>query len=109
MAALSRCRFAVLPSICPETCPMVAREAMSRGKALIASNIGGLREAVVHGENGILVSPNDPHELSEAIAFLLEKPEVATRMGESGYRRFTENYSPDAVVPRIIEMYESLT
>jgi len=108
MGAMSRCRFAVFPSICPESASTVAREAMSRKKAIIASDIGGLKEVVADGETGILIPPNDSDKLSEAIFYLLEKPEVASRMGESGYRTFMENYTPDAVIPRIIEVYESL-
>ena len=46
--------------------------------------------------------------VASAILYLLEKPEVASRIGESGYRTFMENYTPDAVIPRIIEVYESL-
>ena len=87
---------------------MVAHEAMSRGKALVASNVGGLREAVVDGENGILVRPNDPHDLARAMSYLLDNPEVASRMGDSAYGRHIESYSVDAVVPRIVEVYEGL-
>jgi glycosyltransferase involved in cell wall biosynthesis len=39
---------------------------------------------------------------------LLENPEVASTMGENGYKRFLENYTADAVIPRIIEVYQSL-
>ncbi len=109
MGAMSKCRFAIVPSICPETFSLVAREAMSQRKAVIASNIGGLREAVVDGETGILISHNNSDKLADAIFCLLENPEVASRMGESGYRIFIENYIPDAVIPKIIEVYESLT
>ena len=61
------------------------------------------------GETGILISHNNSDKLADAIFCLLENPEVASRMGESGYRIFIENYIPDAVIPKIIEVYESLT
>jgi len=108
MEAMSRCRFAIFPAICPDSASSVAREAMSQRKAVIASNIGGLREAVEDGETGILVPANDSDKLAEAILSLLEKPEVASRMGEKGYRRFVENYTPDVVIPRIVDVYERL-
>jgi len=108
MEAMSKCKFAIFPSICPEGAPTVAREAMSQRKAVIASDIGGLKEAVVDGETGILVPTNDSDKLAEAIFCLLEKPEVASRMGETGYRRFMKNYTPDVVVPRIVDIYERL-
>jgi glycosyltransferase involved in cell wall biosynthesis len=81
---------------------------MSQRKVVVASDIGGLSEAVVDGETGILVPPNNIHKLSEASSYLLENPEVASTMGENGYKRFLENYTADAVIPRIIEVYQSL-
>lgn len=108
MEAMSKCRFTIVPSIWPEAFALVTIEAMSQRKAIIASNVGGLKEAVVDGETGILVSHNNSDKLADAIFCLLENPEVASRMGESGYRIFIENYIPDAVIPKIIEVYESL-
>ncbi len=87
---------------------MVAREAMSQRKAVIASNIGGLKEAVVDGKTGILVPHGNSDKLSVIISYLLAKPEVASRMGESGYEIFMKNCTPDTVVPRIIQIYQSL-
>jgi glycosyltransferase involved in cell wall biosynthesis len=108
MEAMVKCRFLVIPSVCAETASTVVREAMSQRKAVVASDIGGLSEAVVDGETGILVPPNNIHKLSEASSYLLENPEVASTMGENGYKRFLENYTADAVIPRIIEVYQSL-
>lgn len=108
MAAMSKCRFAIFPSICPESAPTVALEAMSREKAIVASSIGGLKESVVDGETGILVPPGNPEKLSEVLSFLLENPEVASKMGEGGYKRLIKNYSADATIPKVIEVYRSL-
>jgi glycosyltransferase involved in cell wall biosynthesis len=108
MAAMSKCRFTVFPSICPESASTVAREAMSWRKAVIASDIGGLKEAVADGETGILVPPGNADKLAHAMSYLLENPEIVSKMGESGYRRFVENYTADGVIPRIIEVYQRL-
>ena len=108
MAAMSRCRFLVIPSICPDTAPLVTREAMSQGKAVIGSNIGGIKEAVVDGTTGILVPPNNSEKLAEAIFYLLERPDIASEMGRKGYERFRENYTADVVIPRILQVYENL-
>jgi len=108
MEAMSRCRFAVFPSAWPEPFGVVAIEAMSQRKAVIASDIGGLRDIVINGETGILVPSNDSGKLAKAISLLLENPEMASGMGEKGYQRFVQNYTPDAVIPRIVDVYERM-
>jgi glycosyltransferase involved in cell wall biosynthesis len=81
---------------------------MSRKKAIIATNIGGLKDMVRDGENGILVPPDAPDKLAEAMSYLLREPEVASRMGERGYAMLTEKYLPDTVIPEIVKVYRSL-
>ncbi|MFC1902530.1 glycosyltransferase family 4 protein [Chloroflexota bacterium] len=108
LTAMSKCRFAVFPSILPETFALVSLEAMSQRKAVIASNIGGLKELVVNNETGILVPPNSLDSLSGAISYLLGKPEEASRMGEMGHSIFLENYTPNTVIPKLMEVYESM-
>jgi glycosyltransferase involved in cell wall biosynthesis len=109
MAAMSRCKFVVIPSVWPEPFAQVAIEAMSQEKALIASDIGGLKDIIVDGETGILVPANNSDKLAEVISYLLERPEVAAKMGQRGYERFIKNYTPDVVVPRVIDVYQSLS
>jgi glycosyltransferase involved in cell wall biosynthesis len=107
MYAMSRCRFAVFPSVWPEPFGTVAIEAMSQGKAVVASGIGGLRDVVVSGETGLLVNPNDHGALAEAVASLLARRELTAEMGRKGRERFAENFEADAVIPRIEEVYRS--
>jgi len=108
MEAYQRCQFAVCPSIWPEPCPTVAFEAMSHKKAVIATSTGGFTDIVVDGETGILVTPSDVEALSSAISYLMENPDIAEEMGEKGYQRWLDKFTPDAVVPRIEEIYQSL-
>jgi glycosyltransferase involved in cell wall biosynthesis len=108
MAAMARCRFAVFPSTWPEPFGHVAIEAMSQKKALIASDMGGLRDIVVDKESGLLVPPGDSDRLREAMALLLERPGKAAEMGERGYHLFLQNYTPEVVIPRIINLYQSV-
>lgn len=108
MQAMSGCRFAVFPSRWAEGFGIVTIEAMSQRKAVIASDIGGLKDVVVDGETGILVPPSDSDKLAEAISHLLERQETASEMGEWGYERFMKHYTPDAVIPMIIDVYKSM-
>ena len=63
---------------------------------------------IVHGTTGLLVPPNDPDKLAEAIAHILQRLGLASEMGEKGYQRFAESYAPDAVVPNIVQVYENV-
>jgi glycosyltransferase involved in cell wall biosynthesis len=108
LEAYSRCRFVVIPSISPETFGIVAIEAMSYKKAIIASDRGGLIDIVNNGNTGILVSPNNTKELSNAISYMIENPDTALNRGTAGYGRFISNYTPKIVLPEILAIYESI-
>jgi glycosyltransferase involved in cell wall biosynthesis len=108
MEAYSKCRFVVIPSKCADSGPIVAVEAMSCKKAIIASNIGGLRDIIVNGKTGMLVPFNDSKKLTQAIRFLLKSPSTANEMGKNGFKRFMRNYTSDIVVPKIEKIYANL-
>jgi len=104
MQAWSRCTLALIPSICPDACPTVAMEAMTMGRPIIASRIGGLTDIVVDGKTGLLVSPDDPQELQEAIQSLLDNPERKACMAMMAKQRVVE-FQAKSVVPRIEQVY----
>ena len=73
----------VVPSL-HETFGLAALEAMACGTPVVASDAGGLRELVHHGETGFLCRPSDPTALAEALGAVLGDPQLARRMGEAG-------------------------
>ena len=66
---------------------IVYLEAGAHGLPVVAGRIGGALDAVVDGETGVLVDPNDPHELAEALTGLLLDRERAAAMGAAGLAR----------------------
>jgi len=106
-AAFSSARIVVVPSIWEEPCPTVALEAMARGRAVVASGIGGLNDMVEHGITGLLVRPNNPALLGDAIESLLDDPERTAAMGRAGHKRFVERFSTSRVGPMIERAYEA--
>lgn len=88
--------------------PITILEAMAAGKPVVATNVGGCAEAVVNGETGIVVSPEDPEALAEALEHMLTHPDEARRMGEAGRRRVEEHFSIESMVTKHIAVYESL-
>lgn len=106
-AVLGALDVVVLPSWI-EGLPLVALEAMAHGKPVVATPVGGTPEAVVDGETGLLVPPRDPGGLAAAIESLLADPDRARRLGEAGYRRVRERFSHEAMVARVLEVYDEV-
>lgn len=65
---------------------LVYLEAAAHGLPIVAHRIGGVAEAVSHGENGILVEPGRIHELTNAFSALIEDAELRQEMGQNGIR-----------------------
>jgi phosphatidyl-myo-inositol dimannoside synthase len=82
----------VMPSRLPaqgggEGFGIVYLEAGARGLPVVAGNVGGALDAVVHGETGVLVAPTDPTAVAAAAVELLRSPERAARMGRNAAAR----------------------
>ncbi len=105
MEAWRRCSLAVVPSVWPEPFGLVALEAMTSGRPVIASKIGGLSDTVVDGETGLLVAPGDPTALANALRHLLADRDLREQMGQAGRRR-SESFRAATVVPRIEQVYQ---
>jgi glycosyltransferase involved in cell wall biosynthesis len=72
---------------------VVCAEAMAHGRPVVAGDVGGLRDLVVHEETGLLVPPRDVGALREALERLLADRELRRRMGEAGRARIGEHFT----------------
>ncbi|MGH3279709.1 MAG: glycogen synthase [Trebonia sp.] len=96
---------------CPsvyEPLGIVNLEAMACGAAVVASRVGGIPEVVDGGVTGLLVPPDDPASLADALNLLLRDPGRAEAMGLAGRQRAVAEFSWDAVARRTTALYESL-
>jgi hypothetical protein len=78
--------------------------AMSAGVPVIASKVGGLPEAIRHGENGLLVE-NDARAIADAILKLTADRALAERLGAAARRTVIDNFTVDRMVRRTMEIY----
>ena len=97
----------VLPSIA-EGLPGALFEAGALGVPVVATAVGGIPEVVVDGVTGILVPPQDPAALADAIASLLDDPERARAMGEAGRQRVEQHFTVERMVAETLALYEEL-
>lgn len=98
----------VLPSRVREAFPVVALEAASMARPVVASNVGGLAESVADGKTGLLVEMENVEALTNAIAYLLDHSEAAREMGAAARSRTLELYSLDRFTQAYDELYHRL-
>lgn len=100
--ALQRRADVVLQKSLAEGLGLTVTEAMVKGRAVVAADVGGLRQQVSPGHNGLLVDPRDQTEVVEALTTLLEDPLLCRRLGkhaaESVHRRY--------LMPRLVDDYQ---
>jgi glycosyltransferase involved in cell wall biosynthesis len=99
---------AVLSSCDYEGCSNYLLEAMGLGRPVVATDIGGNRELVHHGETGLLVPPRDPNALAAAVLTLLHDRGLAKRLTDAAQERFQAGFSVPTMVRQYEELYESL-
>jgi glycosyltransferase involved in cell wall biosynthesis len=96
----------ILPSYF-EGVPVAILEAMSYGKPIIATAVGGIPEIVKNGVNGILCSPGDHAALLAAMQLYISNPENIRQQGLCSLE-FIKDYYPDIIMPRLEGLYTSL-
>lgn len=83
-------------------------DAMAMGLAVVGTNAGGIPEAVVPNETGLLVEPGDAKALAAAIVEMLKDPEKRNAYGQAGRSRVAEHFDVDHLVDGTLAVYERL-
>ncbi|MGA3206900.1 MAG: glycosyltransferase family 4 protein [Syntrophales bacterium] len=96
----------VLPSL-NEGMGKVLVEAMAARKPIIASDIGGISDLVIHGKNGLLVAPMNSDALANSIELVLRNSQTRTNMGEEG-QRLSQKYDVNSMISKIDGLYLQL-
>jgi len=78
-------------------------EAMASKKPVVASNIGGIPDIVIHDKTGLLVKARDHMGIAEAIKKILKDKELANRLSENGYKHVKENFEESRVKKRFVD------
>lgn len=107
MLTLKSSTILVVPSRM-ESMPFTIKEAFYLKVPVIATNVGGIPEIVQDKFNGMLIPPDDPSSLLNAINFLLNNEDEAKRLANNAYQYFVDYLAYDKVLPKYIKFYESL-
>ena len=106
MKILKASQMLVVPSR-TESIPQVIKEAFYLKVPVIATNVGGIPELVVHQETGILVPPEDPEKLMIAINNLLDNEESRRNFANNAFEFINKNFSWDVLLEKYTNLYES--
>ena len=92
-------------STTPEPFGQVVIEGMAEGLPVVATDGGGVREIITHGENGLLVPMGDAGALAAALEHLLRHPAEAHRLGAAGYLHVRQHFTADQSARRVEKVY----
>jgi glycosyltransferase involved in cell wall biosynthesis len=104
---LAACDVFVLPSRL-EGLGVAALEAMAARRPVVASAVGGLAEAIVDGETGLLVPPDDVDALATALVRLVDDAVLRDRLGSAGPQRIADAYSAQQMVDAYAALYRDV-
>ena len=91
-----------------ESFPYVILEAMSVGLPILASDVGGVGEALADGKSGLLVAPGDSNALTGALIQLLDDPAYATNLGAVARLRVQQRFTRTRMVEGVTAVYDEV-
>lgn len=88
--------------------PLTILEAMRAGLPVVASDVGGVKEAVVHGETGFLVPRGDVQSLAACLENLINNPKLRADMGKNAHKRYEKNFTFEKMLNETIAIYDEV-
>ena len=80
-------------------------EQMAMGIPVIATDVGGNREAIIHGESGLVIPPNDVNALADAIVNLYKNKKLRKSLGDNAKRRIESKFVVDKMIEQMEQFY----
>jgi glycosyltransferase involved in cell wall biosynthesis len=91
-----------------ETSPMAVTQAMAAGKAVVAKAVGGVPFLIDDGRTGLLVEPNNPQQIADAIVRLAQDHDLRQRVGQAARQEALERFEAKAVAEKTYMVYQSI-
>jgi glycosyltransferase involved in cell wall biosynthesis len=107
-ACLAAMDIVVLPSIQSDGVPQAILQALAMRKPVVASAVGGIPEVIQHQRTGVLVPPNDPQALAEAVVQVLYDPQSAADWARAGGQLIDTHYALEHMIDRTAALYTAV-
>ena len=107
MHIIKSSRIVVVPSRM-ESLPTTVKEAFYLNVPVIGTDVGGIPELIKHNETGLIIPPENPSKLAEAVNELLSDKEKSEKLAVNGNTFVKNNMTWNVVLPKYIEFYEDL-
>ena len=91
-----------------ESLPTTVKEAFFLNVPVVGTNVGGIPELIINNKTGILVSPENPGEIANAVNELLSNPEKVDKLTTNGNDFVKKNLTWEVMLPKFIQFYENL-
>ena len=88
--------------------PVSTLEGMRAGLPVVASDVGGVKEALIEGETGFLFPKGDVEVLRQKLTLLIEDPALRQRMGRASRLRYEQHFSLETMLGKVEQVYEGL-
>ena len=98
----------LMPTLRVEGLPFVLLEAMSCGKLVIASRIGGNTSVIREGENGLLIEPGNVEQLTEKVQMIIRDGKLANRLSSSARKTISNHFSADQMIDGTLSLMEKV-
>jgi glycosyltransferase involved in cell wall biosynthesis len=102
------CRALIVPSIWFEIFGLIIIEAMSLGKPVIASNIGGIPEIVENNKTGLLFESEKVENIKECILKYFNNKDLAVQHGKNAYEKVINHYTEEKYGQKLIDLYREI-
>ena len=102
------CKFSILPSLWYEVFGLSIIESFAAGKAVIASNIGGIREVIKNNYNGLLFNTGDEEDLIRKINLLWNNSALCRTLGRNARKSSKKDYNGNGYYQKLIKIYKNL-
>ena len=91
-----------------ESLPTTVKEAFYLNVPVIGADVGGIPELIKHNETGLIIPPENPSKLAEAVNELLSDKEKSKKLAANGNNFIINNMTWDVILPKYVEFYEEL-